>query len=50
MKNKLKLRDRLALEAMKIIYQRESHINNFRSLAEMSYNMADYMLEVRSNK
>ena len=49
-KNKLTLRDKLALKAMEIIYIRTSHLKNFKILAEESYSMADWMLKIRKEE
>jgi len=49
-KNKLTLRDKLALKAMEIIYMRTSHLKNFKILAEEAYAMADWMLKIREDK
>ena len=48
--NKLKLRDKLALKAMEIIYTRTKHLENYQELAKKSYNMADWMLQIRDEK
>ena len=49
-KKKLKLRDKLALKAMAIIYSKTTKYNNFEMLAKEAYSMADWMLKIRDNK
>ncbi len=49
-KNKLKLRDKLALKAMEIIYTRTKHLENYKELSKMAYNMADWMLKIRDEE
>ena len=49
-KNKLKLRDKLALKAMEIIYNKIRHLENYKELSKKAYLMADTMLETREIK
>jgi len=46
----MKLRDKIALRAMEMIYVREKYLNNRDSLSDMAYKMADAMLEARKSK
>jgi hypothetical protein len=49
-KNKLTLRDRLAIKAMEIIYARTKHLENYKELSKSAYNMADWMLKIREEQ
>lgn len=49
-KNKLTLRDKLAIKAMEIIYTRTKHLENYKELSKSAYNMADWMLKIRDEE
>jgi len=49
-KNKLTLRDKLAIKAMEIIYTRKKHLENYKELSKSAYGMADWMLKTRDEE